>query len=498
MDLLPEPVTKEAPVSFLKPTKPSASSVEVPGGKWIFDGYDQNAVRWPAGPTHTFTGTWHFEKTRHLVKFTFESADPDKQLPELLAGAIPDPLEVPDGEGSELPAPYIGALEGENGVWSFVGWDVERLTAVTAPTTVKGTWKFTEGQVGEAEYILASGAEGVDLPEELIYFMPQPEPYIVGSTAKPARVHEKYALVADRYWKFTGWKPQQIENAGPKVSFTATWVPVPPEVTVTYAFDGGDNTLPESVTKLLPEATKHAFGEEHGAPKMETTLVNTVEGEWSFVGWDKALITLEEDVTITGKWAFSPRQYDVTLTLAELPNAVAALHDPNAPLVFRDNMVCAPAPSSTRLETETEVWTFKGWEKECYTLEEVLKLASVQGVNPSGPAGGATFFAATQSAGIVYKVAFIPLWEKTAKPVTPGKPGGDDNQPGGNDNTQQQGGKKPDSNAKPGVTKTVKPAPGKSNAKASLAATGARDILAITVLGLAFAGVGVAVRRRRF
>lgn len=496
LDLVPEPVTKEAPVSSLKPTKPSPTSVDVPGGKWIFDGYDQAAVRWPAGPTHTFTGTWHFEKTRHRVSFSFTSADPSKELPEMLGGAIPDPLEVPDGEGTELPQPYIGALEGDNGVWTFVGWEVERLESVTSPVTVKGVWQFTEGEVGEAEYILASGVEGVELPEELIYFMPQPEPYIVGSTAKPARLQEKYALAGDSYWKFVGWQPEQIENAGPKVSFTAKWIPISPEVTVTYAFDGGDKTLPEEVTKLLPAPSKHAFGDEHAAPKIEPTLVNTVEGEWSFVGWDKALITLEEDITLTAKWALTPRQYNVVFELGKLPQAVSALHDPNAPLVFRDNMVCAPAPANTRLETDTEVWTFQGWEKECYTLEEVLKLATVEGVQPSGPAGGAVFFTDTAKASVVFPLSFTPQWHKEAKPAKPPVTnGGTPSTPGGTGS--------PSStivNPKAPHGKVIIPGKGSPSthaARTTMASTGATDLLALSAITMTAALSGLVMRRRR-
>lgn len=506
--LLPRSTEHKAPVSRIMPSFPESTIVQVEGGEWEFDGYDLAFVNWPQGPTHTFTGTWHWQKTRHNLSFTFESADPDRQLPRAITRMKPRDMRATEGEPAELPKLTRTTVAQEGGLWSFSGWEPAEVPSVSGPMEIKGKWVFTPGEVSQTVYEYVSGDSTKELPFDLAFYTPTPEPYLVGSTVKPREL--KITVVdtfSDGKWSFVGWEPEVIENAPQEAKFVGKWVPgeinpKPQPHNVSYEFTAAAGELPDAVKQLLPAATTGEHDSVVNPVDPEHKVVESIEGTWSFDGWDKTEATLTEDVVFRGMWIYKARTFVPKYNFGDLPDVIVALHDTSAPVVIRDNMVCAPAPAKASAETATHKWTFNGWEKECYTLEEVLKLASVEGVTPSGPAGGALFFADSGKAGVVFNLSFVPQWTKEAKPAdkptTPAQP------PAPNGGTTTPEGKGSPSttivNPKAPHGKVVTPGKGSPAPQAkrpAMASTGASDLLALSALTMTAALTGVAMRRRR-
>lgn len=416
MAQLPAPEQHSAPVDRLVPTRPAEETIPVDGGEWVFTRYDRSMLRWPAGPTETFVGTWRFQKTRHTVSFSYTSAEEGKTLPETVTNRVPSAKKIEEGSDVTFERPVPAAVAVEDGVWTFDSWDTPHLTNVAAPAQIVGRWSFQAGEVAEATHKYVSGTEGEALPVLLGYFAPAAQPYIVGGTVYPASVEDKISYMGAAPWKFTGWTPEKVENAPADVEFVGTWVKLPTQYTVNYAFTTANGELPESVKVLVPEAEQVGFRASHTAPELDTVQVRTIEGIWTFEGWESATVTVEEDLTIAGSWSFTERVYEPTYTVDGLPSVVAAAHDTTQSVVFQDGTVCAPQPVGTQFDVDGAVWTFNGYEKECYGLDEIEAFANLNGVNPAGSIGG-SFFAAVDQPVVVYKLPFAPQWVKEEKPV---------------------------------------------------------------------------------
>lgn len=527
MAQLPAPEQHAAPVARIVPTRPAEETVPVEGGEWIFTRYDRSMVRWPAGPTETFVGTWRFQKTRHTVTFRYVSADESQPLPQSVQELLPQPVKIEEGSDATFERPTPAAVAVDNGVWTFDSWDTPTLTNVSAPAEVVGTWSFQAGEVSHATHKYISGTEGEDLPVLLSYFAPAPEPYLIGGTAYPATVKDKISYMGAAPWKFTGWTPEKVENAQADVEFVGTWVKLPSSYTVTYTFATANGDLPAEVQALLPEEVQLGFRAEHKAVDLEKTQVPTIEGTWIFEGWDKQLVTVEDNLTITGTWTFSQRVYEPQYKVDNLPDVVVQAHDVTAPFVFRDGKVCAPEPVGTQFRVNGVIWTFMGYKKDCYSLDEIEQFATVTGGSVSGSVGGA-FFAMADNLMVVYKLPFTPIWQKKVVPGSGnvgGTNGGSSNGTStGSTGTGSTGSTSSGSASTSGAerelntgaadekngessTATSTVAPGKggmvttkvmpTRSGSNLAQTGADHLLPLLLTSMAAAICGVVVMRRR-
>ncbi|MDR2976146.1 MAG: BspA family leucine-rich repeat surface protein [Streptococcaceae bacterium] len=82
-----------------------------------------------------------------------------------------------------------------------------------------------------------------------------------------------------------------------------------PTYTVNYRFISSltEKTLPDEITKLLPSAAAGNLTQAMiDSPVLSVTKVTTADGTWTFKGWDKAQVKIENtDEVVTGIWEFT-------------------------------------------------------------------------------------------------------------------------------------------------------------------------------------------------
>jgi surface protein len=82
-----------------------------------------------------------------------------------------------------------------------------------------------------------------------------------------------------------------------------------PTYMVSYRFISvlTEKTLPDEITKLLPSAvTGNLTQEVITSPELSATEIITADGAWTFKGWDKAGVKIENaDEIVTGTWQFT-------------------------------------------------------------------------------------------------------------------------------------------------------------------------------------------------
>lgn len=106
------------------------------------------------------------------------------------------------------------------------------------------------------------------------------------------------------------------------------------EFNVTYSFVNGTDAkqaLPESITKLLPTATKAYESTSVNANKLSITTVKDkdAQGTWTFTGWNTSNVShISSDVTFVGTWTFKK---DPTPQPPTPPTPPTPHHNPEQP-----------------------------------------------------------------------------------------------------------------------------------------------------------------------
>ncbi|WP_018166705.1 ZmpA/ZmpB/ZmpC family metallo-endopeptidase, partial [Streptococcus minor] len=84
-----------------------------------------------------------------------------------------------------------------------------------------------------------------------------------------------------------------------------------PTYKVSYQFISQDSNkkLPKEVSQLLPNDTKtYSSGQVIVAKQPSTKAITLADGSWTFVGYDKEKISIENDnIRFVGRWAFTPK-----------------------------------------------------------------------------------------------------------------------------------------------------------------------------------------------
>ncbi len=216
---------------------------------WTFKSWDED-TKTIDGANVKFVGTWEF-KTKvpatpivplYSVNYTFESNDPDVDLPEEVKKLVP-PTENSKLNGSEVsPAEvktptYEEELgEGKSRVWTFDGWDKDKVTIDGGDVTYTGTWSYKTRIPGtpivplySVNYTFKSADPDVELPEEVKKLVPSKEySKLNGSEVSPAEVKnptydEDLGEGKKRVWTFDGWDKDKVTVDGGDVTYTGTW-----------------------------------------------------------------------------------------------------------------------------------------------------------------------------------------------------------------------------------------------------------------------------------
>lgn len=426
-ELLPEAKTFPAPVEKIIPSELEKMQVTLPSGVWTFKGWDGGRVGWPAGPTHTYTGIWEFMRNTYTVTYSYRSAQPTKEMPEAVTKTLPAEVSAPHGAEIMLPLPRPARIEDAEGAWVFSGWEPSAIASLSAPTQVSGTWTYLPKQRFTSVFTFESAHANVPLPANILSLLPDAQQYAQGDTVVAPTPATTTLSSPAGTWTFQGWTPEKVENAKDHVAFVGKWSLDPTMHTVTYVFtSSGDKALPDEVNALLPAAQKLAYGTKPAPASPATTSFATIEGEWHFDGWNLSTTTVTDDVTVSGAWTYTAREFSVKLSLpAALPDAVRTMHDPAATPIIREGKVCAPPPVKNEVAISGGTWRFEGWEKECYTQAEIAAhLSATAEPSGSGAGNGAALFA-LKNLRLVYSLPFTPVWKFSKKA------GGQTARPGG-------------------------------------------------------------------
>ena len=115
----------------------------VASGKWVFKGYAANSQT-VNGRNVEFVGKWEYVANKYKVKYEFYSGTAGKDLPKSILRMLPsDSAEYVDGDEVVAKAPTAKTIETPEGVWTFAGYDKDKVVVNGAEVNFKGKWVFT-------------------------------------------------------------------------------------------------------------------------------------------------------------------------------------------------------------------------------------------------------------------------------------------------------------------------------------------------------------------
>jgi len=125
------------------PAEPAKREVTVASGKWVFKGYAANSQT-VNGSNVEFVGKWEYVANKYKVKYEFYSGTAGKDLPKSILRMLPsDSAEYVDGDEVVAKAPTAKTIETPEGVWTFAGYDKDKVVVNGAEVNFKGKWVFT-------------------------------------------------------------------------------------------------------------------------------------------------------------------------------------------------------------------------------------------------------------------------------------------------------------------------------------------------------------------
>ena len=351
---LPDALKKKAPEAAKDKVKGDKVTSPVPQGKdaefrdeankgtWKFKEYDRKDVTIDNKDEHVI-GTWVFEKdpepktykVTHEFKVAKDSsikefpeavkAEVAKQLPEEQTGKkngeVVKPGSLKDAKNVEDKA--------NDGSWKFTKFiDQDKTTdevdakVDNADVNFVGEWTFVPNK-HKVTYEYKSGTKGMELPEALKKKAPKDVPdKVKGDTVTspvPTGADATFRDEANKgTWKFKEYDKKDVTIDNKDEHVIGTWVfekdPEPKTYKVTHEFKSADpnKELPDEVKKLLPsDQTGKKDGSKVNPTKPAKTTVETKDGIWTFVGYDKAETTIDgKDAHFVGTWKFTPKKVE--------------------------------------------------------------------------------------------------------------------------------------------------------------------------------------------
>ena len=142
-NLLPTDTNEYVDNDVVTATQPAKTEVTVASGKWVFKGYEA-ASQTVNGSNVEFVGKWEYVANKYKVKYEFYSGTAGKDLPKSILRMLPsDSAEYVDGDEVVAKAPTAKTIETPEGVWTFAGYDKDKVVVNGAEVNFKGKWVFT-------------------------------------------------------------------------------------------------------------------------------------------------------------------------------------------------------------------------------------------------------------------------------------------------------------------------------------------------------------------
>lgn len=233
----------------------------------------------------------HNVKVSRVIHFGFQSVYPEP----VFASAKEDHYEL------ELPMPID--IDGSATKVGFANWLASQIESqVPVEQRDKLLVKYAEGNVKLYPVTERDGKVYVEIPK---------------ADVPNAGTDQAFEGSVMRFWfeNDSGSDSRTRGNFNGKVDFTATPVEKPTTCTVSYVFQSKDNalTLPEAVMAQLPEAQIVNLGETVTIPAdLKLNAVETADGVWNFVGWDKTQIdNIASDDSFVGTWEFVENAFEL-------------------------------------------------------------------------------------------------------------------------------------------------------------------------------------------
>lgn len=298
----------------LNAKQPAQAEVTVTDGKWTFNGYAAN-TQTVNGSNVKFSGTWTFTANatppanKYKATYEFKSADSTKVLPaEVLALLPTDANEYIDNDVVTATQPAQTEVEVADGKWIFNGYDVASKTVNGAGVKFTGTWTFIENKY-KVTYRFESETSGKVLPNEVMSLLPTDNnEYVANDVVTAKQPTQREVTVAGGKWKFKGYAASSQTVNGSNIEFIGKWEFETNKYKATYEFYSGTEgrILPKEILNMLPnDNAKYVDGDEVIAKEPVAKVVETSEGRWTFVGYDKDKVVISGgDVNFKGKWIF--------------------------------------------------------------------------------------------------------------------------------------------------------------------------------------------------
>ena len=312
--LLPTDADEYENGAVVNAKQPAQAEVIVTDGKWTFNGYAAN-TQTVNGSDVKFSGTWTFTANatppanKYKATYEFKSADATKVLPaEVLALLPTDANEYVDNDVVTATQPAQTEVAVVDGKWIFNGYDVASKTVNGAGVKFTGTWTFIENKY-KVTYRFESETSGKVLPNEVMSLLPTDNnEYVANDVVTAKQPTQREVIVAGGKWKFKGYAASSQTVNRSNIEFIGKWEFETNKYKATYEFYSGieGRILPKEILNMLPnDNAKYVDGDEVIAKEPVAKVVETSEGRWTFVGYDKDKVVISGgDVNFKGKWIF--------------------------------------------------------------------------------------------------------------------------------------------------------------------------------------------------
>ena len=346
--LLPTDADEYENGAVVNAKQPAQAEVTVTDGKWTFNGYAAN-TQTVNGSDVKFSGTWTFTANatppanKYKATYEFKSADATKVLPaEVLALLPTDANEYVDNDVVTATQPAQTEVAVADGKWIFNGYDVASKTVNGAGVKFTGTWTFIENKY-KVTYRFESETSGKVLPNEVMSLLPTDNnEYVANDVVTAKQPTQREVTVVGGKWKFKGYAASSQTVNGSNIEFIGKWEFETNKYKATYEFYSGTEgrILPKEILNMLPnDNTKYVDGDEVIAKEPVAKVVETSEGRWTFVGYDKDKVVISGgDVNFKGKWIFKSTKS--TPSTPPIPTPPSTKPTPPTPSI--------PTPPSTK------------------------------------------------------------------------------------------------------------------------------------------------------
>ena len=244
-------------------------------------------------------------------------------------------------------------------------------------------WQVTKAKGYQVLYAFKSGIRGESLPDEIYDMLPvDDKTYTMGQTVTAIQPNQTRVELGNVIWKFEGYKEgnSQVvsdETLGPGessldeslyIKFNGTWS-IYHEVS--YEFVAADESeLPSEVMAQLPQTEDVKHNTKITAPEKETfDPVETEEGTWSFVGWDRDSFTVKGNDKFVGTWEFTKNVYDISYEFVsgtdgkDLPEAVKGKLPASGNVEHGESVEATPSTFEDVVDGDGK-WIFIGWDQD--------------------------------------------------------------------------------------------------------------------------------------